>query len=841
MRRRKHQHARRPDALPGSRVIVEADGRLRAVLIEEGRSRNGNVWTKAALEQIARLAEGIPVNLYDFSPDGSARKLSHWEFIRRSLPPAIARMLPERLRSAHVATVRNPTVEEAAGRARVVADLEVLPRRAGLVSRVLELAKRTLRSVGISIHVAEGGLDFEQLANGDRKPTVIRRLTGFDLVSQPSAGGRILPVLEALAGRRSTMKDWLARLLRLVPEERRAALEALVPEDDRDGIRSAKALLEHEDLAEAVIEALELDDFDEATLPSVLEAMVKVAPAEGGKPKGKKKPKVNPKGKKPAALARGAEEAEEDEEEPDDSVAEGDDDDLDEVVRRQRAQDAELRELRIAHGRARIATLVAEAKLPKAFGRLATRQLDAVLEAEGRLDEKKAKKVLKDLKTDLGRLDQAGTGLLEGADRPGRGPRVVEEWSSGERAEAPLEALIAGEPFGIIKDKDGKDVKVPAFRGIKQAYQIITGDAYMEGSAFIRSNRRPSQVLESVDWEHNPYMQLYLARTGSALEAAILTTGFPNILANIINKRMMREYAGLPHLWRLIATTTNVSDFKARSITRLGEYGNLPTVAQNANYADLTLPTEDEVTATIVKHGGLAPISWESVVNDDLRAFRMIPRKLARAAERTLNVAVWGKLLNNTNYDADGVAVFQAATHLNLTALAYSFANLEAARRAISRQKDTDDREAQAIQARRVFVGPLLYDQVYSDLFSDGRPTLINTDTNQAAGTARTITMQSERQANALRSKFGWELFEVHEFDNVALRDNDVIVAASVEDVEIMEVGFLNGQEVPEIFVQDLERVGSFFDADRITYKVRHVHDDGVVVDYRGLHLIQGP
>lgn len=47
-----------------------------------------------------------------------------------------------------------------------------------------------------------------------------------------------------------------------------------------------------------------------------------------------------------------------------------------------------------------------------------------------------------------------------------------------------------------------------------------------------------------------------------------------------------------------------------------------------------------------------------------------------------------------------------------------------------------------------------------------------------------------------------------------------------------LEIGFLDGQEMPELLVSDIPNVGSWFTNDKITYKIRHIYGGGVT-DYR--------
>jgi hypothetical protein len=54
-------------------------------------------------------------------------------------------------------------------------------------------------------------------------------------------------------------------------------------------------------------------------------------------------------------------------------------------------------------------------------------------------------------------------------------------------------------------------------------------------------------------------------------------------------------------------------------------------------------------------------------------------------------------------------------------------------------------------------------------------------------------------------------------------------------DIPIIELGFLDGKEEPELFVQDMPNVGSMFNNDTLTYKLRHIYG-AAVVDYRGVY-----
>ncbi|SDG60678.1 hypothetical protein SAMN05660686_05033, partial [Thalassobaculum litoreum DSM 18839] len=63
---------------------------------------------------------------------------------------------------------------------------------------------------------------------------------------------------------------------------------------------------------------------------------------------------------------------------------------------------------------------------------------------------------------------------------------------------------------------------------------------------------------------------------------------------------------------------------------------------------------------------------------------------------------------------------------------------------------------------------------------------------------------------------------------------SDWSLVADPMECPTIEVGFLDGAEEPDIFVQDSPTSGSLFSHDQITYKVRHVYGGGVM-DFRGM------
>jgi len=826
----------RKKLLVESSFVVEG-GTIRARLISEGTSKNRNYWSRATLEKMVPLLDGVPVHLYDTSRDGSRSMLDHWETWRHKLaqvlPPDLAALLPERWKEREVAVIRNPQLVVNAGVASIESDLEMNEERGGLFRAVLGKANQMRKTLGLSIHVPADGLATKVLDDGRRLIENVTRVAGFDVVSFPSAGGRVIPVLEAL--RRSPMKKLLAALLRLVPESNRVALEGLIKSAKVEDLDSLSALVESEEGAHRkvltdLIEALDLnieadfeDEDDRAALVPTLEAIAKVgARVPEPKQKSRKAPAPKPDtGPAPTPASDPALEA-----------------------RIKAAEDASAAALKatqnvaLQQGRDLIGAIVESSKLPEKVAAIVSKQLNAALESDGAISKESCTEAVEEMKKALGGVPARKSSILESADRVS----IEHGWTSGERIEAAMEAMLcrtSGERNNFKVEIGGKTETVRPFQSLKQAYQVCSNDFLLEGSAFYgrQAGRGMAPALESVNWDENQFYVQLRARMGALLEATMTTASFPLLLANVMHKRMLREYQSLAHVWRMIARPEPVSDFRERRIVQFGEFGQLALVNENSNpsgYADLSIPTEDDITATVAKYGGLAKISWETVVNDDVRKLRQIPMKLGRAAERTLNTLVWGKILNNSNI-YDGTALFTAG-HGNLNALAFNDVNLKAARLKMTRQKDLDDAEAGRVTPRNLFTGPLRIDEAAETIGAAGKARLSRSGEIGTAGGADTaLTDDNPGQPNVFRTRYGFNVVEVHEFDEVAGADDNWYLAADPDEAEVMEVGFLNGQEDPSIFIQDLERVGSFFDDDVTTMKVRHVHDGGVVLDYRGL------
>jgi hypothetical protein len=358
-----------------------------------------------------------------------------------------------------------------------------------------------------------------------------------------------------------------------------------------------------------------------------------------------------------------------------------------------------------------------------------------------------------------------------------------------DRADKMRERLDA---FFGIKQEGVDELGRPKFKTIPNAgmtsfreiYVDLTGDSRVTGKVTEDVKRRLSESLN--------------------------TASFDQILGDSITRKMLKDYADNVNFnsWRgTVAEVVPLNDFRTVRRLRFGGYGNLPTVSQGAPYTSMTSPTDEEATYSPAKRGGTEQITIEMIKNDDVGAIRRIPSKLARAAGQTLYEFVWDMLQNNAAiYDSVALA---AAGHNNIVTTALSAANISALRLKLKQQTDMSSGKRLNLVARYLIVPSELEELAFQLTTSDRVLGSNNNDPNFV-------------------KKLNLDTIVVEYWTDT----NNYWVTASQDQAPMIEVGFLDGQETPELFVQDLPSQGSMFSNDLLTYKLRHIYG-GAVMDYR--------
>jgi len=376
--------------------------------------------------------------------------------------------------------------------------------------------------------------------------------------------------------------------------------------------------------------------------------------------------------------------------------------------------------------------------------------------------------------------------------------------------EAAVGELIKTEGDYIARMTESGTVRVPMFG----SGSIVVGDRSLNMREMLDAFWDPAHKDHG---RVQSFKECYIEMTGDRLVTGRLrecdqsrmaeslgSASLGEVLGDSIARRMLAEYRAAVDFdgWRQLVNVVPVNDFRMQHRTRWGGYGDLPTVEEGADYQDLTSPSDEEATYKAGKKGGKESITMEAIKNDDVGLIRRIPTKLSRAAKRTLAKFVFDFLRTNAAiYDTK--ALFHA-DHANLFTGALSKAELAAHRLAMLKQTELTSDDRIGIAPTRLVV-PADLQEAAVDLFK--------LSTNNERTFIQSLTMN---------------IIPVWYWTDA----NDWCTAADPADIPGIEMGFLDGQQEPDLFLQDAPNVGSMFAADKLTWKIRHVYG-GAVTDYR--------
>ncbi len=377
-------------------------------------------------------------------------------------------------------------------------------------------------------------------------------------------------------------------------------------------------------------------------------------------------------------------------------------------------------------------------------------------------------------------------------------PLAAREWTGGRASVAlglsPDDAVRAAcyRAFGIaVEDWEPElraaesrlnNGRVRPFHGLRDLYTHITGDWEVSGRFWARSQ-----------------------------EAAMLTTDLPNLLADTLNKKLQVEYNHYPQDWRKWCSVVPVTSLSEQDSVQLDDLAALPEVAEGDPYTSVAA-TEFKASYTPHKYGELIVVTREMILRDDLRGLSRLPGKLAQAAALRLNDTVYGLVEDNTVI-YDGLALFLATTDRgaegNLASGALDSAALADAMSKLRRVRGGAN------------ASPIVFRRVWLVV-----PPALELTAAQLCGSAYAWSGQEPPAA-------GYNFFRQSGLDYIVAPWNDSQekwwVVGDPADCAGLEIGFVQGVDSPQLFVQDDPRAGSVFTHDQISYKVRFEFGAGIV------------
>jgi hypothetical protein len=330
----------------------------------------------------------------------------------------------------------------------------------------------------------------------------------------------------------------------------------------------------------------------------------------------------------------------------------------------------------------------------------------------------------------------------------------------------------------------GRAADVPRLSGIREAYDLLTGD-----------------------WER------YGVFRGERVTLANATTAtMAQIVANALNKVLLSHFESRPRWW---APIVHEEDFATLNDVRwitVGGFSDLDAVAEGGPYVEK--PWDDYAeTSPFTKRGNYIGLTLEMIDRDDVAAVRAIPRNLAHAAWRTLSSRVALLFTENAGAGpllADGEALF-AAAHGNLGSTALASGAWQATVAAMFKQQEFGSAKRLGLRPRYCLV-PIDLEKTALEIFTS--------DVAPVANAAYRNVLQRSAE----------NIVVVPDWTDAT----DWAAVADPAELEGVCIGYRFGR-TPELFVADADLGGAMFTNDEMRVKVRFIFAVGIG-DYRALY-----
>lgn len=287
------------------------------------------------------------------------------------------------------------------------------------------------------------------------------------------------------------------------------------------------------------------------------------------------------------------------------------------------------------------------------------------------------------------------------------------------------------------------------------------------------------------------------------------TSDFAFLLADVANKTLRRAYDEAPQTFvGTIGRRVSLPDFKPSKRLQIGEAPALIEVLEHGEYTRGTIG-EGQEQFQLSTYGRVFAITRKALVNDDTDAFGRVTTMFGRSARNVESDLVWAQITGNPQM-GDGENLFSAA-----------HGNLETDGDAIS--IDSLSRARVAMMLQRGLDGTTLLNLV---------PKWIVVPPSQLTK-AQQFTAQLTAQTAGVVNPFAGQLLPLAEARLEANSSLAWYLAASTDQIDIVEYAYLEGEEGPAIE----SRIG--FDVDGLEIKARHDFA-AKVIDHRGLHKDPG-
>jgi hypothetical protein len=270
------------------------------------------------------------------------------------------------------------------------------------------------------------------------------------------------------------------------------------------------------------------------------------------------------------------------------------------------------------------------------------------------------------------------------------------------------------------------------------------------------------------------------------IRTALNTSTLPTVLGAVYHKSLLKGYESVVDTWNKWCSIGNLTDFKTHTRVRLTGEGGLEKVGDGGDLK-LGSETEEKATNKLDTYGKKDRYGRQAIINDDLDVLTKVPQRRGRDGKLLISQLVYAVLLANGMME-DGVAMFHA-DHANFNAnRPLTMDNLEYAITQFKKQKDK--------AGKRIKVQPV--NLLVPVELEWAAKKMINSTLIVMAGTAAANTVQGD--SNVLQNALDVLAEELLSGDALTgYSASSWYLTGDPNVVDTLEVGFLNGRQVPVI------------------------------------------
>lgn len=332
-----------------------------------------------------------------------------------------------------------------------------------------------------------------------------------------------------------------------------------------------------------------------------------------------------------------------------------------------------------------------------------------------------------------------------------------------------------------------------------------------------------------------PYRRQTLLDDYADLREAGSTSEFPNLLGNVMYRRLIEWAQSVPDVWRKYSAITEAPDKRPQTSILGYEAEDLLPIGEESAYQDSVL-ADAKFQWQVGTYGRAFSINRDVILNDDLGYIRQQPRRWGRAAARTLAFFVTRTLLEGNGTCFDGNALFHTVSHANYeegAGTAFSATNLQNAIMAMGNQ--TVLGVYQTVRPKMLVVPSGL--EFSAKQVINSALIIAVADSLGSTSSANITTMGN---SNVLQNALDIVV------DPFLTSTTAYYLFAEPTDVPVVMVGFLDGKQTPDLLIEKPTMVKVAggddpyeFEYDVMRYKVRYDFG-GTVALWWGAYKFKG-